>query len=54
MTVMDDLTKEQRHRAMSHIKATDTKIEVLLRKHFGKKAFGIEKIMLYFRESLIL
>ena len=27
MTVMDDLTKEQRHRAMSHIKATDTKIE---------------------------
>ena len=50
MTVMDDLTKEQRHRAMSHIKATDTKIEVLLR----KKAFGTEKIMLYFRENLIL
>ena len=37
MTVMDDLTKEQRHRAMSHIKATDTKIEVLLRKHLWKK-----------------
>ncbi len=54
MTVMDDLTKEQRHRAMSHIKATDTKIEVLLRKHLWKKGIRYRKIMLCFRESLIL
>ena len=43
MTVMDDLTKEQRHRAMSHIKATDTKIEVLLRKHLWKKGIRYRK-----------
>ena len=40
---MDDLTKEQRHRAMSHIKATDTKIEVLLRKHLWKKGIRYRK-----------
>ena len=43
MTIMDDLTKEQRHRAMSHIKATDTKIEVLLRKHLWKKGIRYRK-----------
>lgn len=43
MTVMDDLTKEQRHRAMSHIKATDAKIEVLLRKHLWKKGIRYRK-----------
>ena len=51
MTVMDDLTKEQRHRAMSHM---IQKSKCFLENTFGKKAFGIEKIMLYFRESLIL
>ena len=29
---MDNLTREQRHRSMSHIRSKDTKIEVLLRK----------------------
>lgn len=29
---MDDLTKEQRHKAMSHIRAKDTKPEIILRK----------------------
>ena len=33
----DDLTKEQRRKNMQHIKSSDTKIEVLLRKALWKK-----------------
>lgn len=40
---MDDLTREQRHRAMSHIKASDTKIELLLRKKLWKKGIRYRK-----------
>lgn len=54
MTVMDDLTKEQRHRAMSHIKATDTKIEVLLRKHLWKNGIRYRKNYALLRESGIV
>ena len=40
---MDVLTKEQRHKAMSHIKSKDTSIEVALRKALWKKGFRYRK-----------
>lgn len=39
----DVLTKEQRKKNMQHIKAKDTKIEVLLRKSLWKKGFRYRK-----------
>ena len=47
MTVMDDLTKEQRHRAMSHIKATDTKIESCETGEVDASVFDRYRIPLY-------
>ena len=40
---MDDLTKEQRHKNMSHIKAKDTSIELILRKALWKKGYRYRK-----------
>lgn len=40
---MDCLTKEQRHRNMSHIKNKDTKIEVVLRQVLWKKGCRYRK-----------
>ncbi len=40
---MDKLTKEQRHKAMSHIKGKDTKIEVVLRKALWRKGYRYRK-----------
>lgn len=34
---MDPLTKEQRHKVMSHIRSKDTSIEIILRKELWKK-----------------
>ena len=34
---MDDMTREQRHKNMSHIRSKDTKPEVLLRKALWKR-----------------
>lgn len=39
----DDLTKEQRHKNMQHIRSNDTKIEVLLRKTLWKKGYRYRK-----------
>lgn len=36
---MDDLTKEQRHKNMSHIKAKDTSIEMILRRTLWHKGY---------------
>lgn len=44
---MDPLTKEQRHKNMSHIRSKDTSIEVALRKalwHKGYRYRGCSKI----------
>lgn len=40
---MDVLNKEQRHRAMSHIKNKDTSIELALRKALWKKGYRYRK-----------
>lgn len=40
---MDVLTKEQRHKNMSHIKGKDTKIEIKLRKLLWHKGFRYRK-----------
>lgn len=40
---MDKLTKEQRHKAMSHIKSRDTGIEVKLRKALWAKGYRYRK-----------
>lgn len=40
---MDNLTKEQRHKNMSHIRSKDTKIEIVLRKALWKKGFRYRK-----------
>lgn len=40
---MDVLTKEQRRKNMQHIKAKDTKIEVVLRKALWKKGYRYRK-----------
>ena len=40
---MDVLTKEQRHKNMSHIKAKDTKIEIILRKTLWNKGYRYRK-----------
>lgn len=39
----DNLTKEQRHLNMSHIKSTDTSIEIKLRKALWKKGYRYRK-----------
>ena len=40
---MDVLTKEQRHKAMSHIKSKDTSIEVTLRKELWAQGYRYRK-----------
>lgn len=40
---MDVLTKEQRHKAMSHIRSKDTKIEVALRKELWAQGYRYRK-----------
>lgn len=40
---MDRLTKEQRHRNMSHIKNKDTGIEIKLRKELWKRGYRYKK-----------
>ena len=40
---MDNLTREQRHKNMQHIRSKDTEIEVLLRKALWKKGYGYRK-----------
>lgn len=40
---MDHLTKEQRHRSMSHIRCKNTSIEVLLCKELRKRGYGYRK-----------
>ena len=40
---MDVLTKEQRRKNMQNIKATDTKIEIILRKALWKKGYRYTK-----------
>ena len=40
---MDDLTKEQRHRAMSRIRSKDTTIEVKLRKALWHSGYRYRK-----------
>lgn len=40
---MDVLTPEQRHKNMQHIKAKDTKIEVMLRKALWSKGYRYRK-----------
>ena len=40
---MDVLTKEQRRRNMQHIRANDTKIEVMLRKALWEKGYIYRK-----------
>lgn len=40
---MDVLTKEQRHKAMSHIKSKDTSIEVALRKELWAQGYRYRK-----------
>ena len=40
---MDILTKEQRKKNMQHIKAKDTKIEIILRKALWKKGYRYRK-----------
>lgn len=40
---MDDMTREQRHKNMSHIRSKDTKPEVLLRKALWKRGIRYRK-----------
>lgn len=40
---MDVLTKEQRKKNMQHIKAKDTKIEIILRKALWRKGYRYRK-----------
>ena len=40
---MDDLTKEQRHKNMSHIRSKDTNIEITLRKALWDKGYRYRK-----------
>ena len=40
---MDRLTKEQRHKNMSHIRCKNTRIEVLLCKELRKRGYGYRK-----------
>ncbi len=43
MMIMDVLNKEQRHKAMSHIKSKDTRIELALRKELWSKGYRYRK-----------
>lgn len=47
---MDVLTKEQRRKNMQNIKATDTKIEIILRKALWKKGYRYRKITINYQE----
>ena len=40
---MDPLTKEQRHKVMSHIRSKDMSIEIILRKELWKKGYRYRK-----------
>ena len=40
---MDNLTQEQRHKNMQHIKSKDSKIELTLRKALWKKGIRYRK-----------
>ena len=40
---MDNLTREQRHKNMQHIKSKDSKIELTLRKALWKKGIRYRK-----------
>ena len=40
---MDPLSKEQRHKAMSHIRSKDTSIEIKLRKELWRKGYRYRK-----------
>jgi DNA mismatch endonuclease (patch repair protein) len=40
---MDDLTPEQRHKCMSHIRSSDTSVEVLLRKALWREGIRYRK-----------
>lgn len=50
----DDMTKEQRHKNMQHIKSSNTKIEVLLRKALWERGYRYRKIIRRFQENRIL
>lgn len=41
--IMDNLTKEQRHKNMKNIKSKDTKIEVVLRKELWHRGYRYRK-----------
>lgn len=43
MVIMDRLTKEQRHKNMSHIRSKNTSIEVMLCKELRKRGYGYRK-----------
>ncbi len=43
MVIMDRLTKEQRHKNMSHIRSKNTSIEVLLCKELRRRGYGYRK-----------
>ena len=45
---MDDLTKEQRHKAMSRIRSKDTAIEVKLRKALWHSGYRYRKELRFF------
>lgn len=51
---MDNLTREQRRKAMKHIRSKDTSIEVVLRKSYGKKGIVTGKTLIIYRVSRIL
>ena len=46
---MDNLTKEQRHKNMSHIRASNTKPEIMLRKALWHKGLRYRK---YYKERI--
>ena len=43
LNIADDMTKEQRHKNMQHIKSSNTKIEVLLRKALWERGYRYRK-----------
>lgn len=51
---VDVLNKEQRHKAMSHIKSKDTSIEVALRKELWANGYRYRKIIRNCQELQIL
>jgi DNA mismatch endonuclease (patch repair protein) len=49
----DVLTKEQRHKNMTHIKAKNTKPEIVLRKALWEKGYRYRKIGKHYQENQI-